>query len=427
MRGVHRSARSEVGLVGTGPSPLSCVTAGPTSGPSAITPAGGGLGLLSENQVFVAGRRAGRCVSESSKWQLTPGWPVWTQPLKGQGREPGARQELWAHQSGENWVPPKGTPKSYGLELTKVTSLGRRVFAGVIVLRVWRCRHRARGWPACSDWSHVREERAWGAEPQGERPRDDRGEAPTRGFGLPSSRGCESHRYSRSPSGIQMQGQEHAGDSGGHGARGPLARRALGPALGLAAPPSEPTRAVVPVPGTAHRRRPPRLRVLPGNRRAHAPRRTPSRPFVAETGCPSARTPVLASAAASGERAEADARRCWTPVPVPGEAALLPPWAGTRAPQRPAEPRPRQGGPARLPGPPQTGLLTHSPVWALSPLLSPRRPHPEVLGPLQVSRAGSPPPHPRPGRQPDALFAGGRASPSATSWGAGGSGALCSE
>lgn len=115
------------------------------------------------------------------------------------------------------------------------------------------------------------------------------------------------------------------------------------------------------------------------------------------------------------------------PVPVPGEAALLPPWAGTRAPQRPAEPRPRQGGPARLPGLPQTGLLTHSPVWALSPLLSPRRPHPEVLGPLQVSRAGSPPPHPRPGRQPDALFAGGRASPSATSWGAGGSGALCSE
>lgn len=191
-----------------------------------------------------------------------------------------------------------------------------------------------------------------------------------------------------------MQGQEHAGDSGGHGARGPLARRAPGPALGLAAPPSEPTRAVVPVPGTAHRRRPPRLRVLPGNRRAHAPRRTPSRPFVAETGRPSARTPVLASAAASGERAEADARRCWTPVPVPGEAALLPPWAGTRAPQRPAEPCPRQGGPARLPGPPQTGLLTHSPVWALSPLLSPRRPHPEVLGPLQVSRAGSPPPTP---------------------------------
>lgn len=176
MRGVHRSARSEVGLVGTGPSPLSCVTAGPTSGPSAITPAGGGLGLLSENQVFVAGRRAGRCVSESSKWQLTPGWPVWTQPLKGQGREPGARQELWAHQSGENWVPPKGAPKSCGLELTKVTGLGRRVFAGVIALRVSRCRHRARGWPACSDWSHVREERAWGAEPQGERPRDDPGE-----------------------------------------------------------------------------------------------------------------------------------------------------------------------------------------------------------------------------------------------------------
>lgn len=148
VRGVHRSARSEVGLVGTGPSPLSCVTAGPTSGPSAITPAGGGLGLLSENQVFVAGRRAGRCVSESSKWQLTPGWPVWTQPLKGQGREPGARQELWAHQSGENWVPPKGAPKSCSLELTKVTGLGRRVFAGVIALRVSRCQHRARGWPA---------------------------------------------------------------------------------------------------------------------------------------------------------------------------------------------------------------------------------------------------------------------------------------
>lgn len=60
----------------------------------------------------------------------------------------------------------------------------------------------------------MREERAWGAETQG-RGGSGAAEAPTRGFGLPSSRGCEPHRYSRSPSGIQMQGQEHAGDSGG--------------------------------------------------------------------------------------------------------------------------------------------------------------------------------------------------------------------